>query len=1696
MVFITTKSTYAQLSKTHYIPPLTSAEFGNANPESQYMYLSTPSLADVTYTIKPVGLPQSSYISGVVSNSAPIEIYLGTGNGQLFVASSQTSTVTNKGYVIEAEDVIYVSVRMNAGNGAQAGALVSKGVSALGTTFRVGSFTNLGAFNQSQDNYLNFVSVMATEDNTQVTFSDLPAGLDIDGDPSNTIPVIVLLNENESYIVATNCADAAINEYGLIGSLVSSDKNIVVNCGSANGSFGDDSSNGRDYGLDQIVDLSKVGKEYIFVRGNGNDDWENILIVAHSDNTSISINGNAPITLINAGEFYVIEGDNYNSNGNMYIETSEDVFAYQGIGGLNSNGTPAEANQGLFFVPPLSCEARGNIDNIANIEDIGSTTYLGGLSIVSKVGAVVTINNLPISNFTTQGPFTVSGNLNYETYKVTGLTGNISVQCNEELYCAYFNYNGAATSGSYYSGFPSIPEINYDADFEALGNCIPNITLSAANTEYFDNYEWWFDDGSGFVNLNISTPDYTPTIPGTYKLIGEILCSGLILESDEVPVSICPDDIDNDGIIDNIDLDNDNDGILNCVESNGNATVNLSNINSPQIVLQNETINPVIATGTFTENNSSGNVNTFSGDNVGNFTSVVNSDTSSDSEYNITFNETVHVLLLEDLTETHNITTGEYFTVKITPVNKNITLLDPEDRLLVDTNFDGIFETGITQISSSEIRFQVNPNPLGNTPYEFSANEVSGFSFMHHLSNVTNASTFQATISLSCFKLDSDLDGIENALDLDSDNDGIPDFIESLGNNYLSLTGVDADNNGLDDVFDINAAPIDSDNDGVTDYVDLDSDNDGIHDLYETGQLGLLSDTDVNGVIDWLDPSDINGWDNNAEDVPDSGIIGYTLNDLDGDNIFSYIDLDSDGDGCSDVIEAGFSDANDDDLLGDNTVQVDSFGLVNNSSDGYTIPNINYLISAPIIISTEPEDTSVCEISDVTISVLATAVNSYQWEVSIDGINWSSISDDVNYGGSSTSDLIITNTPLLFNTYLYRVYLNRDGNSCGLYSQEITLTVNPLPIVNGPIVLIQCDDDTDGFSAFNLFEANNSISNDALLLTFEYYLTQISAILGDNTSPDYISNPTSFINQNVSNGVVWARVISQFGCSSISEIQLQVSTTAIPSTYQRVFSFCDDFLDIDGNDNANNDDADGVSTFDFSSVTAEILAFIPAGQNPLPPRYFRNEVDALAEENEIIDISNYRNIGYPGMQEIYIRVDSDLLNDCLGLGTHITLNVESVPVANPVAIERQCDDDQDGLFPFNVSQIEATVLNGQSLSDVSVTYFDENNNLLPSPLSNPFLTGNQTITIIVTNNNTADPNGPCFDETTLEFIVDNSPVAHAIDIIEVCDDDENDTDGIYSFDTSSIESDILQGQTGFEIHYFDSLGNELTSPLPNPFVTSSQSITVMVINPINNSCFDTTVLEFIVNSLPDFTIETPQIVCSSDPTFSIVLDPIESTTETYDYEWIYQDGTLLSNASTLTASTSGIYSVTLTKTDGSNCSRSRDVFVNASELATITQEDITIVDNTNNNTVTINAANNNLGLGDYEFALNNEFSWYQDEPFFNNVPAGVNTLFVRDKNGCGTTSIKISIIGSPKFFTPNGDGYNDTWNIKGINSDFQPQTVIYIFDRFGKLIKQLNPIGDGWDGTFNGYDLPTNDFWYKVFLQDGRALMGHFTLKR
>ena len=105
---------------------------------------------------------------------------------------------------------------------------------------------------------------------------------------------------------------------------------------------------------------------------------------------------------------------------------------------------------------------------------------------------------------------------------------------------------------------------------------------------------------------------------------------------------------------------------------------------------------------------------------------------------------------------------------------------------------------------------------------------------------------------------------------------------------------------------------------------------------------------------------------------------------------------------------------------------------------------------------------------------------------------------------------------------------------------------------------------------------------------------------------------------------------------------------------------------------------------------------------------------------------------------------------------------------------------------------------------------------------------------------------------------------------------------------------------------------------------------------------------------------------------------------------------------------------------------------------------------------------------------------------------------VIDKYGCGTSSIQALVVNYPKYFTPNGDGYNDSWNIKDLSG--QPSASIVIYDRFGKMLTQIKPSNSGWDGTYNGHLMPSDDYWFSVSYTDenqvNREFRAHFAMKR
>ena len=1640
-------SCFSQFSKTHYIPPLT-AQTNLA--EDQYLYISTPNTANVNIKIIEIG---GAIINGVVSNTSPLVHFVGQGDAsQLFTSKTTIGIINNKGYIVEAEDLVYVSVRLNSArnnNGSynHAGGLVSKGNSALGSIFRLGAMLNPNVDNS----LLNFGSILSTENNTSVTISNLPLGTIFSDGTIYSAPIVVTLNKNESYVLALeNIAanNSPSNSSKMIGALVESNKPVVVNSGSFGGS--NSTGNGRDVGFDQIVSFEKTGKEYIFVKGIGANDVERVLLIAQNPNTSVFLNGStsAFTILTNPGEYIAIDGSQF-INGNLYLTTSENVFAYQSIG-----GSASPANQNLFFVPPLNCATPNTVDNIPLIQSIGNVSFNGSLNIVTETGATVKISGVT----TTAAPVPITGTPNFVRYSISGLLGSFSIKSDKQVYVSYFGTNGAATYGGYYSGFDLKPEIVSDKISVTNTSCIPNVILKISSLTSYDTFQWYEND----VAISGATSNqYTPSSPGYYQVRGGISgcpINGFIF-SDRIPVSECPTNLDNDKANDNIDLDNDNDGILNCPESFGNQIIDVSNSNAGNIIID-------AYSNSFTGITSTTGIDfpkgTFTGSADGSFITEIPAGKDNSVTYKMTFAQPISVGIeyVNSANATDLLNANAEYVIN-TDVNKTITVLNPNNQLLIDINYDGIYETGVTEYSSFEIRFRLNntiPLAAGTGTFKFLTYLAKSISFTHKNLSDTNPNKSTLKFFAVCVPKDSDIDGMPDQLDTDSDNDGIIDTIEAQVNNSVILSNSDTNNNGLDNAFEPGLTPIDSDLDGIVDYLDLDSDNDGILDSAETG------------------------------------------NDLDADGIRNFRDLDSDKDLCSDVIEAGFTDGDGDGKFGNSPTIPDSKGLVIGAP--YTIPSSNFLLFAPIVITTQPIVAPTCELQNATITLVDNGGNTYQWQLSTDGITWNDILNDATYSGSTTNTLLLTTVTNLMNGYKYRVQLSKIGNSCGLTSAETTLTIYVLPVVND-ISIIQCGIDLLGFSTFNLTVKNNEISSDFANETFTYYTSLAGANAADATLK--IATPLAYTNTTPFVMPVWARVVNKNGCFRTTQITLQVLATQIPITFNRAFEVCDDLLDLNGANNANNNKRDGVATFNFSSVTTDIQALLPT-TGIYNITYYRNQADALAELNAITDISNYRNIGYPNTQQIWGRVDSDLDNACFGLGPYVTLTVEKLPFANPVTISRECDDDQDGIFTFDTSNLETNLLGTNQSFPVTVTYFDAANNplkdangiLITSPFPSTFTSTSQIIKVVVTNNTTLK----CYDETTIQFIVDDLPEAFAVPVslTTICDDELDPLvqDGKLAFNTSTFETTILNGQIGMTVKYFDGNGNLLPSPLPNPFVTSSQNVKVIVENPINTICFAEITIPFIVDPLPNISLNTDgsedNLVCQNDPTFFRQIDAgIQDGSPITDYAYIWsKDGAVLSTKIdyTLDVNEEGLYTVEVINTSG--CSRTRTIKVTASDVANI--DSILIADMTDKNTVTVNVS----GLGDYEFSLDEPSGYYQDSNFFDDVPAGIHTVYINDKNGCRPiVSRTIAVVGVPKFFTPNNDGYNDYWSVKGVNASFNTNSIIYIFDRYGKLLKQWVPASsDGWDGTFNGINLPSDDYWYTIKLEDGREAKGHFSLKR
>ncbi|WP_405292413.1 lectin-like domain-containing protein [Algibacter sp. Ld11] len=138
------------------------------------------------------------------------------------------------------------------------------------------------------------------------------------------------------------------------------------------------------------------------------------------------------------------------------------------------------------------------------------------------------------------------------------------------------------------------------------------------------------------------------------------------------------------------------------------------------------------------------------------------------------------------------------------------------------------------------------------------------------------------------------------------------------------------------------------------------------------------------------------------------------------------------------------------------------------------------------------------------------------------------------------------------------------------------------------------------------------------------------------------------------------------------------------------------------------------------------------------------------------------------------------------------------------------------------------------------------------------------------------------------------------------------------------------------------------------------------------------------------------------------------------------------------------------------------------------------------------------GSGFYEYQLD-DGDWQNDAVFESVSRCIQHEVGVRDVYGCAAEIREsVDLIFHPKFFTPNGDGYHELWNIKCLEA--HPEAVIFIYNRHGGLLQQIKPNQSGWDGTYKGSKLPAGGYWFVAYYLDennvNKQKRGYFTLKR
>jgi len=420
-----------------------------------------------------------------------------------------------------------------------------------------------------------------------------------------------------------------------------------------------------------------------------------------------------------------------------------------------------------------------------------------------------------------------------------------------------------------------------------------------------------------------------------------------------------------------------------------------------------------------------------------------------------------------------------------------------------------------------------------------------------------------------------------------------------------------------------------------------------------------------------------------------------------------------------------------------------------------------------------------------------------------------------------------------------------------------------------------------------------------------------------------------------------------------------------------------------------------------------------------------------------------------------------------------------------IQCDTQDDNSLDGLATFNLAEANAVFSENK---DYSVLYYhttdeanaDANNSLSINPIYR------NTIPKEVVYAKITPPNGSCYSIATV-ILQANPSISILPDDFHQCDLGE----GKAAFDLEQ-KKQLIKTQLNLPADvklFFYNTENDASlslNEIKNTITTNSKTVFIKATN--SEGCYGTGKFELIVDPVP--VLEKPQqkVICETPPNNTIVLESGIPAAQINNYTFLWSTG---ATTPSITVNKEGNYTLTIENNAG--CTATADYPVKLSRSPVINH--LTINDLNTLNEVIVDLQNPD----DYKYRIhfqNGTFSEFQDSAVFENIPGGFHELIIESINGCGGIIKSFAILNAPNFFTPNDDGYNDYWNFIGINDPIYKNAIIYIYDRYGKLLKQLSPFEAGWDGTYIQEPMPSSDYWFTVKLEDGREAKGHFSLKR